>query len=68
MEKTAGAFFQVKAFSGTLFCSVSFQSAKYISLQFGKMIKETIKAAQNIYDVFGLVTNRRVSNTAVNGI
>lgn len=45
MEKTAGASFQVKAFSGTLCCSVSFHSAKYILLQVDKMIKETIKAA-----------------------
>lgn len=45
MEETAGAYFGVKAFSGTLCCSVSFQSAKHILLQVDKMKKETIKAA-----------------------
>lgn len=38
-EETLGAYFQVKAFSGALCCSVSFQPAKYILLQVDKMIK-----------------------------
>lgn len=45
-EETAGAYFQVKAFSGTLCCSVSFQSAS------GKDDKGNHKSSHKIYMMY----------------